>query len=155
MTLCNVCGQMSVNQGGCLFEPMHRQAEDQDARKIYTANVEAFQAGLKLYDDMVNHPSHYGGGTPHETIECLEAWGLESDALLWNAVKYISRAGKKSSSTMLEDLEKASFYLRRRIAILTGEITAASISRQLGQAAASPSTSTPANPEDKGPSINT
>lgn len=46
-------------------------------------------------DSNVNHPSHYGGDTAHETIKCLEAWGLEGDALLWNAAKYISRAGKK------------------------------------------------------------
>lgn len=61
----------------------------------------------------VNHPAHYGGDTPHETIKCLNAWGLESDAFLWNAVKYISRAGKKGS--MIEDLEKAVWYLARRI----------------------------------------
>lgn len=63
--------------------------------------------------ESVNHPSHYGGDTAHETIKCLQAWGLESDALLWNAVKYISRAGKKGSA--LEDLKKSSFYLDRRI----------------------------------------
>src|SRR5579871_1841748 len=64
--------------------------------------------------EMVNHPEHYGGDTPHEVIKCLEAWGLESDALLWNAVKYIARAGKKGAAR--EDLEKARWYLDRRIA---------------------------------------
>lgn len=54
--------------------------------------------------EKVNHPAHYGGDVPHEVVKCLEAWGLESDALLWNAVKYISRAGKKNSA--LEDLKK-------------------------------------------------
>lgn len=63
--------------------------------------------------DPVNHPSHYGGDTPHEVIKCLFAWGLESDALLWNTVKYIARAGKKGPA--LEDLKKARFYLDRRI----------------------------------------
>lgn len=63
----------------------------------------------------VDHPTHYGGDAPHETIKCLEAWGLESDALLWNAVKYISRAGKKKSSDTLTDLKKAAWYLARRI----------------------------------------
>jgi hypothetical protein len=66
--------------------------------------------------ETVNHPSHYGGDVPHEVIKCLEAWGLEKDALLWNAVKYIARAGKKSNE--LEDLRKAEFYLRRRIATM-------------------------------------
>ena len=66
--------------------------------------------------EAVHHPTHYGGDTPHETIKCLSAWGLESDALLWNAAKYISRAGKKGD--LLEDLKKARFYLERRIATL-------------------------------------
>jgi hypothetical protein len=69
--------------------------------------------------ETVNHPSHYGGDTPHETIKCLKAWGLDSDALLWNAVKYISRAGKKGD--LLEDLKKAQFYLNRRIADLEAQ----------------------------------
>jgi len=63
--------------------------------------------------ERVNHPSHYGGDVLHETVKCLEAWGLENDALLWNAVKYISRAGKKGAK--LEDLQKAAWYLNRRI----------------------------------------
>lgn len=64
-------------------------------------------------DSNVDHPPHYGGDVVHETIKCLAAWGLEGDALLWNAVKYISRAGKKGS--IVEDLKKAQFYLARRI----------------------------------------
>jgi uncharacterized protein DUF3310 len=64
----------------------------------------------------VDHPPHYGGDVPHETVKCLEAWGLERDALLWNTVKYISRAGKKGDQ--LEDLKKARWYLDRRIAKL-------------------------------------
>jgi hypothetical protein len=66
--------------------------------------------------DMVNHPCHYGGDMPHEVIKCLNAWGLESDALLWNAAKYIARAHLKGNK--LEDLRKGLFYLARRIASL-------------------------------------
>ncbi len=67
----------------------------------------------------VHHPSHYGGDVTHEVIKCLEAWGLEFDALRWNACKYIARAGKKGD--MLKDLRKAKFYLDRRIAALERE----------------------------------
>jgi hypothetical protein len=63
--------------------------------------------------ETVHHPSHYGGDVVYETIKCLEAWGLEKDALLWNAIKYISRAWKKHA--VLEDLQKAAWYLQRRI----------------------------------------
>lgn len=59
--------------------------------------------------DPVNHPAHYGGGdNPYEVIKVITAWGL--DFSLGNAVKYIARAGKKTSSP-LEDLKKARFYL--------------------------------------------
>lgn len=69
--------------------------------------------------EAVDHPSHYGGDVVHETIKCLEAWGLNGNARLWNAVKYISRAGKKGNA--LEDLKKARFYLQREIDLIEGE----------------------------------
>ena len=62
----------------------------------------------------VNHPKHYGGAdSPYEAIKVIEAWGL--GFALGNAVKYISRAGKKSKATLLEDLKKARWYLTREI----------------------------------------
>lgn len=65
--------------------------------------------------EAVHHPSHYGGDVPHEYIKCAEAWGLEKDALLWTTCKYIARAGKKDPKKKLEDLQKAAWYLNRRI----------------------------------------
>lgn len=62
--------------------------------------------------DKVNHPSHYGGkDNPYEAIKVIEAWEL--GFCLGNAIKYISRAGKKGSRK--EDLEKAKWYLEREI----------------------------------------
>jgi hypothetical protein len=76
-------------------------------------------AGVK---EAVNHPDHYGGpDNPYEVIKVLKAWGLEADALLWNTVKYIARAGKKDPAKHVEDLEKARFYLDRRIDALRGK----------------------------------
>jgi hypothetical protein len=71
--------------------------------------------------EAVNHPVHYGGDVLHETYKCLRAWGLESDALIWNAVKYLSRAGKKNSSTKIEDLQKSVWYINNRIEQLKAE----------------------------------
>ncbi len=65
--------------------------------------------------EAVNHPSHYGGAdNPYEAIKVIEAWDLSF--CLGNTVKYISRAGKKSAETELQDLEKARWYLDREIA---------------------------------------
>ena len=70
--------------------------------------------------DNVNHPPHYGGeDNPYEAIKVIEAWNL--GFCLGNAVKYISRAGKKDKSKTTEDLEKAVWYLQREINKLKGE----------------------------------
>jgi len=76
--------------------------------------------------DIVNHPAHYGGDVPHETWKCLHAWGLESDALLWNVVKYVSRAGKKGTGdqSLLTDLRKAKWYLDKRIELMERAVLA-------------------------------
>ena len=69
--------------------------------------------------EQVNHPSHYGGGdNPYEVIKVAEAWGFDEDAYLFQVLKYTARAGKKSEDTELQDLEKAEFYLKRKIANL-------------------------------------
>ena len=65
---------------------------------------------------MVNHPEHYGGGeNVYEVVKVCEAWGLDKDAYLFNVVKYVGRAGKKEKNKELQDLEKAQWYLQRKI----------------------------------------
>ena len=60
--------------------------------------------------DPVNHPAHYTDGK-FECIDFIESWGLGFH--LGNAVKYITRAGKKDPKKKKEDLEKALWYLER------------------------------------------
>jgi len=59
--------------------------------------------------DMVNNPSHYVEGRKYETFDVIRDWDL--GYCLGNAVKYISRAGRKVNSTM--DIEKSMWYLQR------------------------------------------
>ncbi len=67
-----------------------------------------------MRDKQVDHPDHYGGAdNAYETIKVIEAWGL--DFHLGNAVKYISRAGKKEVADPITDLRKAIWYIQRRI----------------------------------------
>lgn len=63
----------------------------------------------------VDHPKHYNMGKI-EVIDAIEDWQL--DFHLGNAVKYIARAKHKGNE--LEDLEKAMWYLKRRIVQLRG-----------------------------------
>lgn len=69
-------------------------------------------------NDPINHPSHYTSGR-FETIDVIEDWQLGFH--LGNAVKYISRAGKKDPAKIVEDLKKARWYLDREIARLEGK----------------------------------
>ena len=63
-------------------------------------------------DDKVNHPSYYAEGNI-EVVDFIEDKSLNFN--LGNVVKYVSRAGKKSPDTYLQDLKKARWYLDREI----------------------------------------
>lgn len=65
--------------------------------------------------EAVEHPAHYGGDTPYEVIKVAEAWGFNENAYLFNALKYLARAGKKGSK--VEDLKKLVFYVEREIGL--------------------------------------
>ena len=67
--------------------------------------------------DVVNRPSHYNQGSI-ETIEAIEDWNLGYH--LGNALKYVCRAGKKDPSKEVEDLNKAIWYINRKIKLLEG-----------------------------------
>lgn len=65
-------------------------------------------------NDPVNHPAHY---TQHPSgVECIDVAEWLSFNL-GNSVKYIWRAGLKND--VVEDLEKARWYLDREIQRLT------------------------------------
>lgn len=70
---------------------------------------------VNIGKDIINHPSHYASGKI-EVIEAIEDWGLGFH--LGNVTKYVARAGKKDSAKTIQDLEKAIWYLRRKIEIL-------------------------------------
>ena len=65
--------------------------------------------------NQINHPAHYGGAeSTYEAIKVIEAWN--ACFCIGNVLKYLSRAGKKDPEKLLEDLEKAKWYLDRKIA---------------------------------------
>lgn len=73
--------------------------------------------------DEVNHPAHYNRGRI-EVVDFAEDQGLDKDAYLFNALKYLCRAGYKDPSPEgnIKDLEKAEWYIKRRIAHLKHEL---------------------------------
>ena len=76
----------------------------------------------KFKYDNVNHPSHY---TSHPSgVECIEITE-HYDFCVGNAIKYLWRAGLKQDADKteldkeLEDLQKAKWYIDRKISLLT------------------------------------
>ena len=61
-------------------------------------------------EDVVNHPSHYTDGK-YEVIDFIEESGVGFH--LRNAIKYLSRAGKKNPDKIIEDCNKAIWYIKR------------------------------------------
>ena len=67
---------------------------------------------MTIEHDPVNSPSHYTSDPSGiECIEITENW----DFLLGNTLKYMWRHGKKATASSIEDLEKARWYLDRKI----------------------------------------
>lgn len=86
-------------------------------REITRSNISSIHKPEEKKSDPVNHPSHYTDGKI-EVIDYIEDKGFGYN--LGNAVKYISRAGKKNPDKTIEDLEKAAWYLNREIERLKG-----------------------------------
>ena len=67
--------------------------------------------------DSVSRPAHYTEGRKYEPIDVIEDWEL--GFCVGNALKYIGRAGRKSSESLsqkektIEDIDKAIWYLQR------------------------------------------
>lgn len=88
------------------------------------SDEEIVEAAKELYNDPVNHPSHYTQGG----IECIDAieaacTGLTGDEAYYvgQVIKYIWRWKHKNG---LQDLEKAEWYLDRLIGNVTAKVIA-------------------------------
>ena len=69
--------------------------------------------------EAVNHPDHYGGkDNPYEALKVMRAWMTDEEYRGFcrgNALKYLSRAGKKNPDKAAEDLRKAAFYIQAEV----------------------------------------
>lgn len=92
---------------------------DEERKRVKEASRKVFKNHDKAFSKLaksVDHPLHYGGDKTYEVIKVLEAWDL--DFHLGNVLKYVCRAGLKNPQTEIEDLEKANWYLQRKIQLL-------------------------------------
>lgn len=98
----NDCGDCPLNEvdTACFGDDVSDEVIDKNFSMIFNIN------------DVVNRPAHYTDGKI-EVIEYIEDKKL--GFCLGNAIKYISRAGKKDPTKEIEDLKKAKWYIERRI----------------------------------------
>ena len=96
------CERLSITNIEELYEPC----------QYWEECVDEVKEEIVKEDDPVNHPKHYTDGRI-EVIEYIEDKNL--GFCLGNAIKYISRAGKKEKDKEIQDLRKAMWYIERRI----------------------------------------
>ncbi len=87
-------------------------AANLDGCEICKSYDKRFERVALQQHDPVNHPSHYTDGKI-EVIDFIEDKKLNFHR--GNAVKYISRAGKKDPTKEKEDILKAIWYLQRDV----------------------------------------
>lgn len=89
-------------------------SDGKNSKDVKAPNCEFGSVGQ--LNDPVNHPAHYTTGKI-EVIDYIEDQKLPYH--LGNAVKYISRAGKKDKDKTVEDLKKAVWYIQRYIGLIS------------------------------------
>jgi hypothetical protein len=87
--------------------PYHKLDHVSDENKRIDA-----ETTLMAMFDAVQRPAHYNSGVI-EVFDFIRDQKL--NFALGNVVKYVSRAGKKDPAKLIEDLDKAMWYLRREI----------------------------------------
>jgi len=113
--------------------PYHKKPLGQiraDAKKIFD-NPYRYAPEPMTPNEAMDGKGDYVGGKHYNRLpdhfqpaEISHAWGL--DFLLWNTVKYLSRAGHKEGTNMsnkekeADDLKKGIDYMRMRINVLEG-----------------------------------
>lgn len=131
--VCRVCQKVDIeNKREVISSPCYLEVEEDDTEpdSCPFCNCECYADALwesvtefetkhvvkHVTDDAVNRPSHYCEGRKYEPADVAEDWGLDKDAYLFNVFTYIARAGRKDD--IVQDLEKARWYLDRRIKCL-------------------------------------
>lgn len=105
---CGNCCEFDKSTGICEYNNI-AVCRDSGICEEYYPEVQEINVGDN--NDPIN-PSYYTD-TKIEVMDYIEDKGF--NFALGNAVKYISRAGKKGEDKTIQDLEKASWYLNREI----------------------------------------
>lgn len=92
-----------------ILNPKSEDSEDESRPTLLALPPESAKGNVfTSIHDAVSRPDHYHF-SEYEPVKVIQAWGLSF--CLGNVVKYIARAGRKDSSKLIEDLEKAKRYI--------------------------------------------
>lgn len=120
--LMDFCAQHTCSDDDRHLECPHKENKYCTEYRLSDANSEDvinawyyhfFGEDQEQQPDAVNHPSHYCDGGI-ETIDYIRAKMSREEFIGYckgNALKYISRAGKKAENSLKQDLSKAITYL--------------------------------------------
>ena len=108
---CGNCCEFDKTTGICEYNNIAVCRDSGICEGYYPSVQEIEVEGNENNNDPIN-PSYYTD-TKIEVMDYIEDKGF--NFALGNAVKYISRAGKKDADKTIQDLEKANWYLNREI----------------------------------------
>lgn len=119
--------KMALNTGaGVSTPPLHHPMRNDGVDALLYA-VPIIEKRAENEYDIISHPAHYAEGRQYEPRLVIVDWEL--DYYLGNALKYISRAGRKGSA--IEDLRKAKQYIDFEIELLEKNAVAEAVSGRL------------------------
>ena len=117
MTFCNITKEeCKKDYNSCMDCPIYHcrvELSDETKHKLLQEALE------EAKEDIIGHPNHYCEGRKYEPKDVIRDWNLNFN--LGNAVKYISRNGRKDGNSALQDLKKARQYLDFEIEYLEKE----------------------------------
>lgn len=106
--ICHNCNIDPIECDNCVFCDTHSPQST-----CTNGNFTEAEKVSKIYKSNINHPDYYLGTRQYEPIDVILDWNL--GFCLGNALKYISRAGRKDKNKTVEDLRKAVWYIEHEI----------------------------------------
>ena len=89
------------------------EGESEKENPLSEENTPSKEKSSKRENNNIITPDYYKGENGFECIDIIEGLGLGDEFALGNAIKYLTRAGKKYGETIDTAINKAVYYLER------------------------------------------
>lgn len=119
MTREDVAIILETMAGSAGLSRTEKTALETAADMLQDDRIESVSVISDEFDDILK-PAHYCSGRKYEPKDVIRDWGLNFN--LGNAIKYLSRAGRKNNNDITKDLYKAMTYINFEIMALKEEM---------------------------------